>query len=92
MIHRFVFFNVEFLIFEKFVVEFFNDRIKFLNRIGSIRKRIEKPIFPKKKKILAIMVLLLLTKTCFFLKLITPKQSIFSKKITIMQNINSYNL
>ena len=48
---------------------------RYLNRMGSIQKRIKIPIFSK-KKILAITVLLLLTKTCFFfffLKLITPK-------------------
>ena len=46
---------------------------KFLNRMGRIRKSIKKPII-KKKNYPAITVLLLLTKTCFFLKkLITPK-------------------
>ena len=44
---------------------------RYLNRMGSIRRRIKIPIFSKRKKLLAITVLLLLTKTCFFFKLIT---------------------
>ena len=43
----------------------------YLNRIGSIQKRIKISIFSKKKNYLVIMVLLLLTKTKTFLKLIT---------------------
>ena len=38
----------------------------FLNRMGSIRKSIKKSIFKKIIISLAITVLLLLTKTCFF--------------------------
>ena len=42
---------------------------RYLNRVDSIRKRIKIPIFSKqKKKFLAITVLVLLTKTCFFFK------------------------
>ena len=35
----------------------------YLNRIGSIRKRIKMPIFANKNNFLAITVLFLLTKT-----------------------------
>ena len=55
---------------------------KFLKRMGSIRKSI-KNLYKKKFN----------KNVFFFLKLITQtKQSIFSRKIMIMQNINSYNL
>ena len=46
--------------------------LEFFSRVGSIRKSI-KNLYLKKIISLAIAVLLLLPKTCFFLKLITPK-------------------
>ena len=62
---RFCFIS-NFLLSLNFIFNFFlMIGLRYLNRMGSIRKRIKIPIFSK-KKILAIMVLLLLTKTCFF--------------------------
>ena len=49
---------------------------RYLNQMGSIRKRIKIPIFSKKKKVSSYHGSFVINKNVFFLKLITPKLNV----------------
>ena len=96
-IHRFVFVLFRIFDFGKICFRIFlMIRFKFLNRIGSVRKSIKNLYFQKKKKKIASdHGSFVINKNVFFVsKLITHKLNgqFYSRKITIMHNINSSNL
>ena len=94
MIHWFVFVLCRIFDFRKiYFWIFLMIEFKFFNRMGSIRKSIKNP-YLKKKNFSSYHGFFVINKNVLFFKAYNSqtKRSIFSRKIMIMQNINSYNL